>query len=408
MRLSVRSKILTSLMLIVVLMAGHCTLASYVLRSIELRASSALEQHLEVHDLVSQLLCQAHTVHHTALFYINAGSQEAKASHESELRGAIVESRSLLEHLGEACQTQDELRRVADFQSSWSAYCDVLLEQLLPASQTQAHNLIQEGGAASVAALEASSRLEALEQATRAATTDALATIDRQRSLSQTMMFGLVLAAATISVLIALYTTSRLASAINSVRNAARLVAEGDLEWSVSVNTKDEIEDIAESLTKVARRTRQSLATSQETTEQLQRQISECRALQGLLTVETNRLDTVIGLLEPAVIVSDAAGRITLLSQEAADLTGWRREQALGAPIDEVLHLLDEATGKRRPSPTAEAVQGRRTVRHGKHATLLDKAGRQRRVVVNSAPVLDNDRQIAGTVVIFHEEARET
>jgi PAS domain S-box-containing protein len=354
---------------------------------------------------LSQLLCQAQTVDHSALFYIGAASPEARAVHESAMRQGITQSNSLIDALAEVCQTPDERQCVSEFRAAWNAYSATLIEQLLPADSDQAQSLMRDGGATNAAAQEAFSRLDALEQATRTAATAALASIDDQRSLAESVMLGLMLAAAAISVLIALQTTSRLTSAVNSVRNAARLVAEGDLEWSVSLDTNDEIQDIAESLTKVSRRTRQSLATSEETTEQLQRQIGECRALQGLLTVEGNRLDTVIGLLEQAIILSDDAGRITLLSQEAADLTGWRREQALGEPIDEVLQLLNEATGKKRPSPGAQAVQSRRTVRHGKRATLLDKTGQQRRIVVHSAPVLDSDRQFAGTVIVFHEEA---
>jgi PAS domain S-box-containing protein len=406
MRLSVCSKILASLTLIVSLMIGHRLLSTYVLTTIDQRADSALAAHFEVSNLVSQLLSQAQTVHHNTLLYVSTPSQEAMAYHLLQMRRAIRESQALLERLDEVCRTPTELQKAADFRVAWTAYSGILMEKVLPADRSEADTLIGDGGAAGIAAQEAFSRLDALAQATRAAAEDSLAQLGVQRSQVQSVLLALMLGAATVSTLFALHVTSRVGSAINSVRNAARLVAEGDLDWSVAVNTRDEIGDIAESLTKVARRTRQSLATSRETTEQLQRQIAECRKVEGLLTVERHRLATVVGMLQQPVIVTGPDGKIILMNQKAAQLTAWRREQAMGEPVDEVLKLIDETTA-RRSSKADQVVGARPTVRHSKHATLVDKEGVEHRIVLNSAPVLDSDNQIAGTAVVFDEEVQE-
>jgi PAS domain-containing protein len=408
MRLSVRSRILASLILIVLLMVSHCLVNTYVTCTLDRRATSALAHHSEVSDLASELLCQAQTVHNSALFYISAGSQEAMARHESEMQQAITQSWALVERFNQACRTPEELQKVTDFHTSWNAYTAILIERLLPADKAEAEVLIADSGAAGIAAQEAFNRLDALAQAIRAAAEDTVMRIGHQRWRAQSVLLILMLGAVAISVVLGLHTASRLSSAINSVRNAAQLVAEGDLEWSIAVNTRDEVEDIARLLTRVARRTRQSLATSRETTEQLQRQVSESRKLEGLLTREANRLGTLVGLLEQAVIVTNTNGRIVLLSQQAAELTAWRRERALGESIGHVLQLLDETTGELRPSAADETMHARRMVRHSKRATLLDREGAEHRIVLDSAPVLDGENQIAGTVIVFHEEVQDT
>lgn len=49
-----------------------------------------------------------------------------------------------------------------------------------------------------------------------------------------------------------------------------------------------------------------------------------------------------------AVIATDAGGRVTFFNQAAETLSGWRREEALGRPVDEVFCVIDERT--RQPS----------------------------------------------------------
>jgi len=408
MRLSVRSKIVVSLMLVALLMIGHGLLSAYVLSTIDRRATRARGEASEVAALVSELLSQTQTVHQGALAYVSAAGQEATAQHASEMRQTIGETEALLERLEEVWRTPAELQKAADFRAAWNTYASILVEQVLAADQARRESLLQNNGAAHVASQEVFSRLDALAQAIRVSADDTLLGMEHQRWMAQSILLGLMLVAAMISALLAMYTASRIGSALSSVRNAARLVAEGDLDWSVTVTTKDEIEDIAESLTKVARRTRQSLATSRETTELLGRQISECRRLKVLLSVEGNRLGALIGMLKQAVIVTNADGRIMFLNQSAAELTAWRREQALGEPVHEVLHLLDEKTGERRPSPADEATLVPPTVRHSKHALLVDKERTEHRIVLDSAPILDRDNQTAGIVIVFHEEVPET
>jgi PAS domain S-box-containing protein len=403
MRLSVRRKILATLLLIILLMGSHSLLSTHVLSTLERRAGDVLARHTEASSLVTQLLRHAQTVHDSALILAREASPEAITRSEEEMRLAIAESQALIQRLSEANHAPDELAKLDDFQGAWGAYADVLTERLAKADRSEVETLLRDDGAAGIAAQEAFRRLDALAEATRTAAERSLARIEHERWRAQFILLGLVLVAAAISVLFALHTTSRVGSAVNSIRNAARLVAEGDLEWSVAVNSGDELQDIAESLTKLARRTRQSLATSRETTEQLQRQMSESRVLEGGLTTARNRLDAAISLVRQAVILTDSDGQITLLSPLAAELTAWRREQALGVPLDEVLHLLDDTTGERRPSPADEAVHGQRMVQRSKRAILVNKDGARRPIIMDSAPVLDGAKQIAGTVIVFHE-----
>lgn len=53
-------------------------------------------------------------------------------------------------------------------------------------------------------------------------------------------------------------------------------------------------------------------------------------------------LETMLQGIGEAVIASGADGKITLLNAVAESLTGWRQEEAMGRPLDEVFVISNE------------------------------------------------------------------
>src|SRR5947207_2468829 len=53
-----------------------------------------------------------------------------------------------------------------------------------------------------------------------------------------------------------------------------------------------------------------------------------------------------------AVISTDAAGRVTFLNGVAEALTGWPQAEALGRPLPEVFHIVNEHTRRPAEDPT--------------------------------------------------------
>jgi PAS domain S-box-containing protein len=68
------------------------------------------------------------------------------------------------------------------------------------------------------------------------------------------------------------------------------------------------------------------------------------RRLASAMRVREEWFAATLRSIADAVIATDAAGRITFFNQAAEQLSGWRSEEALGRPIADVCHVIDERT----------------------------------------------------------------
>jgi diguanylate cyclase (GGDEF)-like protein/PAS domain S-box-containing protein len=103
-----------------------------------------------------------------------------------------------------------------------------------------------------------------------------------------------------------------------------------------------------------------------------------------------------------AVIATDSAGRVTFANEVAESLTGWRRSEALGRRLDEVLGLLDGATR----APVADIVRrvlADETVIEVGDCLLVARDGRERHVDDSAAPIRDAAGNVIGVVVVFRD-----
>jgi PAS domain S-box-containing protein len=409
MNSTVRSKIISGLALVLLLMATHQVTSIYISRTLEQRWASTLERDIQSTDLVTEVVKQAEAFHTGALLHLTTDSIDGLQRCEGQMRGAADELGTLFDSLQSTYHTDVELQKLAEFRFAWQTYAQICEEQVLPASRMggkeAARALVQEDGVAGMAAATAFGRLDDLQEATVTAFRQRLALANQQRITSQNVLLILLLLAIVPSLALGVQMASRISEAVNLVLNAARLVAEGDLDWSVSVKTGDEIESVAESLTAMTRYAKKALAAKREAAEQLQRQISEREHIAGVLATEKDRLDTTLRMVGDGVIATDAEGNVVLINQAAAELTGWTQDQVIGRPLDDVFRLIDRTTGTRRQNTVNEALQSGRTVRVTDPTSLVAKDGTERPIDHTSAPFRDQDSEIIGAVIVFREQA---
>lgn len=410
MNSSVRGKIVSGLALVLLLMAAHQVTSVYISRTLEQRWASALERDLQCTDLVSEVVRQSEAFHTDSLLHLTTDSEDGMRRCEERMRGAADELSTLLDALQDTYHTEPELQKLAEFRFAWLTYAQVCEEQVLPASRTEGKEaalaLVQEDGVAGIAAAAAFGRLEELQKTTVTALQQRLALANQQRATSQNVLLILLVLAIVPSLALGVQMASRISEAVNLVLNAARLMAEGDLDWTVSVETGDEIESMAESLTAMTRYAKKALAARREAAEQMQRQISGREQIAGMLASVKDRLDTTLRMVGDGVIATDTDGNVVLFNGAAAELTGWTQDQVMGRPLDEVFHLIDRTARTRLQSAANEALQSGRTVRSSDHATLVARDGTERPIDHASAPFRDQDSEIVGAVIVFRERAQ--
>ena len=134
--------------------------------------------------------------------------------------------------------------------------------------------------------------------------------------------------------------------------------------------------------------------------------ITQRKLAEDRLAAERDRLAVTLRSIGDAVITTDAAGRVTLLNGIAEALTGWKNEEALGRPVDEVFRIVSEESRE----PVANPAQ--RVVREGIALTLaktalLARDGRECPIADSAAPIRDGKGDVAGVVVVFRDQTEE-
>jgi PAS domain S-box-containing protein len=128
------------------------------------------------------------------------------------------------------------------------------------------------------------------------------------------------------------------------------------------------------------------------------------RAAEQVAYAERERLLTTLTSIGDAVVVTDNAGRVTLMNNVAKDLTRWDAD-ALGRPLDEVFRIVNETTRAIVESPVKKVLREGTIVGLANHTILIARDGSERPIDDSGAPVRDNDGRIVGVVLVFRDVA---
>ena len=112
---------------------------------------------------------------------------------------------------------------------------------------------------------------------------------------------------------------------------------------------------------------------------------------------------TTLRSIGEAVIATDPEGRIEFVNAAGEELTGWKRHDARGRPVTDVLKTFDEVTGQPIRDP-AEFVRSRKD--HGLQSvvSVLQRRDGERRVIEESAaPIVDSSGKLRGIVLVFRD-----
>ncbi len=100
-----------------------------------------------------------------------------------------------------------------------------------------------------------------------------------------------------------------------------------------------------------------------------------------------------------AVVVCDADLRFTLLNPVAEMMTGWREDEAVGQPLDQVIQLVDMAHGDAPLSPLRIAIRDDRIVALQIDTALRRRDGRESPIEDSAAPIHDSSGHVVGGVM---------
>ncbi len=121
------------------------------------------------------------------------------------------------------------------------------------------------------------------------------------------------------------------------------------------------------------------------------------------LHTEKELAEVTLSSIGDAVITTDAQARVTFLNQVASYLTGYLMQEALGKPLNEIFHVVNEATRERVDTPVDVALREGRVVKLSDHSVLISRHGDVFNIEDTAAPIRLPDGSLAGCVLVFHD-----
>jgi PAS domain S-box-containing protein len=136
---------------------------------------------------------------------------------------------------------------------------------------------------------------------------------------------------------------------------------------------------------------------------QLNAQMARRERVENLLRRQTETLQVTLASIGDAVMVTDAAGRITFLNAVAQQITGWSSADARDRPLIEVFRIVNEMTGKPVEDPVMKVLQSGAIVGLANHTVLIRRDERRVPIDDSAAPIRMPGGELAGVVLIFRD-----
>ena len=405
MILGLRRKLIRGFALILSAVAALALVNLYTARTIQTRLQNALRLDVAAASTLTNVSTQVGLVHANTLLHVQSMSTQDMELYASRITDGEAEISALLKAFENALQSRQVLPSVGEFRFAWSLYSGLRDDLLLPAStanrKQEALSLVAEDGAAANAAQAAFDALRELQESTTAAANEHLELAVQQQRNSHLLLVALTILAIAPALIFSMHVTSQVVDSIHVMSNAAQLVAEGDADWSVTLDSDDELQRMAESFSAITRRMRKLRAASHEATQNLRQQVEERRHAQEILSIERESLAMTLDSVGQGVITTDHEGRIALINTTAAEIIGWDQHLAAGKPLDDVLSLLDGTALTPREIPSEPTLAGAATHDLDYNVTLVTKSGTERKIIFSSAPLRDKDGGSAGAFFVL-------
>ena len=121
------------------------------------------------------------------------------------------------------------------------------------------------------------------------------------------------------------------------------------------------------------------------------------------LSTEKERLHVTLQSIGDGVITTDTEGRVTYLNPAAKVITGWSDEEARGLLLSQIFRIFNEETREAVSSPVELVLQSGKICGLANHTMLIRRDESECAIEDAAAPILDNNNNTIGVVLVFHD-----
>jgi len=133
------------------------------------------------------------------------------------------------------------------------------------------------------------------------------------------------------------------------------------------------------------------------------RDITEKHRAEEAMAREKELLEVTLASIGDGVICTDLDGRVTMMNQVAAELTGTGRKEAEGRPLSEVFRIVNEKDRSPAEDPVSRVIRDGRIQGLANHAILISANGREYRIADSASPIRAGDGTMIGVVMVFRD-----
>ncbi len=123
--------------------------------------------------------------------------------------------------------------------------------------------------------------------------------------------------------------------------------------------------------------------------------------LERKLEEERRWLAATLTSIGDGVVATDEQGRITFMNPTAEQLTGWKKDEAAGRAVEDVLQLIHEDTRQPVVIPIRGAIAAQASVPLARGIVLIARDQTEKRVGDCAAPITDAEGSVLGGVMVF-------
>ncbi len=136
-------------------------------------------------------------------------------------------------------------------------------------------------------------------------------------------------------------------------------------------------------------------------------EITERKLAQEKLRQSEENLRITLHSIGDAVITTNTDGIITNMNTTAEKLTGSTLKQSLGKQLTDVFNIVNSQNNQPAVNPVDQVLEKGITVGLANHTMLISKDGATYQIADSAAPILDDDKKVAGVVLVFRDVTDE-
>ena len=134
---------------------------------------------------------------------------------------------------------------------------------------------------------------------------------------------------------------------------------------------------------------------------------AERDSYQNKLFEEKELLAVTLASIGDAVITTDSDGKISFMNKVAIKLTGWSIDEAIGKPLPDVFHIINENTKELCENPVEIVLRTGNVVGLANHTILISKNGSQYFIADSGSPIQDRNGKVIGVILVFSDQTEK-